>query len=611
MARCAPPLLLALAVLLVGALAADAAKPKHPCAQGTVRVAKSPCVRVPQARALPSGAAARIARIQALVDALPLRTKAHRRLRKRTRAARRAMPRLLAPRAVLARASAGSWEPIEPPKGVDRARRRVEEIAPPDGQDGGTAKATVEAEENGVTLTQGMTLGGSMTGCPDAGGVVNGTADWALEQGTAKGGDRFGYEMKLHMDWTAQVGDDARIQRYRYRTAIDVETRARTRGRHVPTRRYRVILDRAGLDPRKPRDHVRALADPGYLEGTYLGPKGRRDPIGREMAVTLVGAAVMAQQLLEDQANERMLGGEKLWYDHYLCVDVVPDPAERRVSPGSVTEVKWAAIAKDGGPVTGAAVVDAAWGGSAAPQAGTVAPGAPFAVSFTKDDENDGGLRVLVTSRRGRGVDTVALPKLQAAVWDFRYQATGTYAREEAQQGFYTRREEATATWDVSWTGAPLGSGTGWSDVAPAALRGTGTDSGTWLGAPFTCSGALASPNGNGLIVARSENGVYYVRLSPFERLDRDPLMCGGAALPWHPPRNVPSAADGAGPFDAVVRLTPEDLARDGVVVEQVRGPVDQYDPGCADDGPATPGLTCDQVAGITGTVTIARRELR
>jgi hypothetical protein len=306
-----------------------------------------------------------------------------------------------------------------------------------------------------------------------------------------------------------------------------------------------------------------------------------------------------------------MLTGETRWFEHYLCVGVVPDPAERRVAPGSVTQVQIAANAVDGRPVTGAATVEATWGGEAAPTAGPVAPGAPFAVAFTKDDENDGGLRVLVTSRRGRGMGSVALPKLQEAVWDFRYEATGTYVRQESQAGFYTRREEATVSWDVTWTGAPLGAGQGWSSLAPVALRGTGTDSGTWLGAPFQCSGALASPNGSGMIVAASEGGLYRVRLSPFEQLTRNPLMCGGAALPWHPPRNVPSAPDGAGPYDAVVRMTAEDLGRDGVVVERIQGPVDQYDPGCADDGPATPGLTCDQLAGVTGTVTITRRELR
>jgi hypothetical protein len=477
------PLLAAVFLLLIAAAGPPeaAAKPRKPaaCKQGQIKVGKA-CVPRRAIRVKPAAATPR-KRVEQGAKLAPKprpRARAVRRLRRKVAA----LSDRIAVRAGIARAGEieirpdGEIAPVDLGNGATGGGRvRIQETA--EGQVGAGYSMDVEATQRGAAgaLTMGQTYdrGAEVDGCPDAGGVVRGDARFVMGQhqrarlanGTSGSSS---WRMTAEADIEAQVEPDARISTYRRRLVLDVEFRANEDGRHIPTRRYRAVLEHSGIDPRVARDWKKDPPTLADLEGSYRGPRGQRFTV--EEGEMLIGFVLLGQVFLEREVNEQLLKAERGWYDDFACATLEVDPAARQMAKNESAPFAVRFRANDGA-LADASVQASAWGGSVGPATGAT----PFSAAFTLAEER-GGVELIGTSRRGRAKGHFSAEHKPASGWKVTLTGSGYYARdEESPASASSSHAEADFNWTVGFGQVALN---GETTTEQIALGGTFVEEG-------------------------------------------------------------------------------------------------------------------------------------
>jgi hypothetical protein len=330
-------LLVAAALAVGGLLIVQRAAATKPCKQHSVALTvsgrtlaagghgKRLCVRVPKVR---SGDAARRAfAVRLLVDpalatGVVRRALGSARGRKQRNKLRRRLLNALAP--------------------VARAARPIETSTTT--VDGVTTKQTLTGHDpdelgSGVsTVMSGKAAGRGedhafVKRCPSAEGKVPGerrylvTTSFTVETMGKRIDvtEQLGWEAKLE----AHVGDDARLKDFRYDATGHFEFSAAvysSTGRFIarqPTRVFRWVITREGIDPRHPgvsaEDFIRSV------KWNARGPKG--STFDAQDSEAIVKGVVLTEQDLAERGSSLYLQAEQSWYDRAECLKAEFDPA--------------------------------------------------------------------------------------------------------------------------------------------------------------------------------------------------------------------------------------------------------------------------------------------
>jgi hypothetical protein len=479
-----------------GAATATAARGRRCAAREVAVTRRGPCLRIAVPRT-GDGATARERAIAPGAERFAAAgSPATRRLLRSTAARRRALapwfsaragaaaagrPRARAASGVLALPPApvfGAWQ--QAPAGdaadlnVDDLRVRQTDGELPAGQDGEHSGVELVGRRGGTTIGRTLVQTDTLTSCPDPDGVVHGTWEFTVGQAAGQNGRFVEWLATARASYEATVGDDARLQTWRYRAEAELETRgyatdARGRRRHEPTRRLRAVFSRANLDPRRGSDE-RLLRDLTAQPPRLMGPKGG---VTAAQAEALAGRVGQTIAMLENDARTHLLKAETGWYDDFRCVEVAIDGPGKLRKGASATYTSQP-HAHDGRPVTGPVALSAA-GVSVSPTSGSVAPGAPFQTTARMDGDG-GSFDLLVTSRRGRGKGFEAIALERAEARRFRFTIAVGYGEEMGPTVAPTTFE---------------GTGTVEATVGGGFVEGTGSYSGSEWDASITniCGG--------------------------------------------------------------------------------------------------------------------------
>jgi hypothetical protein len=259
--------------------------------------------------------------------------------------------------------------------------------------------------------------------CPSAEGTVPGQRRYLINTSYAVEalGKRIditqllGWEGKLE----AHVGDDGRLKDFKYEATGFLEVRSTlstSTGRlisHMPTRVFRWVLSREGIDPRRPAVGGADFAK--SVKWNARGPKGAT--LGPDEAEGVVKGVVLTEQDLSERGASLYLQAEQSWYDRAECLKAEFNPQSLSGDAGQAFGVDVTVR-----QVFDKAEVDihlkAEAGFAAGACAGSIAPaeadakvGAPAHVTYTAarecgdQDTWPDQMRVEGVSRRGRVSD--------------------------------------------------------------------------------------------------------------------------------------------------------------------------------------------------------------
>jgi len=449
-----------------------------------------------------------------------------------------------------------------------------------------------------ASLRQGYSESAFVDRCPDPGGIVTGTYEFAYNQGvTAEaGGQREIADVQMTMTSKVQatVLDDARIKDYGYTSELVVEITGRREiaatGKlleHIPTRVYRGTFSTSGLDPRKDHDWEQSAA---AGQGKWRGPKG-------EGLVTQSESAMMARlwvlnaSITERGVSKKLLEAEKGWYEDGTCVklDFEPDPLV--VEPGAGAPVDVILLAKaDGGDIPASMQATAISGSVSPAQANSAATLGVATFTFTAPPEFSStpfeSFSVEALSKRGRAVATATaqnpVREPREHVFDVVFEGSSHFTEsEDPQDGGYSEFEQLDANWRTVWRNivVPAGPTDGFfyrqSFASESTAGGPYVQDGAYAGSlppsSWRCEAEFVGDYGDDppQLAAYSSPGGYAISPWPHVTLHAPsyPMDCPGSGTVQSPRRFAMESGNAFRAKIPKLAFSHEDLKRDRIVV--------------------------------------------